>query len=75
MSKLFACLQHTWKDEEETDLFETVNKHHDHLLGIALLEESEKRDATVKLKVCINAQPSLDCSGADLSCSIECRTS
>jgi len=48
--------QHTWKDEEETDLFETVNKHHDHLLGIALLEESEKRDATVKLKDFMNTQ-------------------
>merc|ERR1711998_628543 len=56
MGHAIGLSQHTWKGEEETDLFETVNKHHDHLLGIALLEESEKRDATVKLKDFMNTQ-------------------
>ena len=36
-------------------MFETVNKHHDHVLGISLLEESEKRDAAVKLQVGMDA--------------------
>ena len=33
-------------------MFETVRKHHDDLLGLSLLEESEKKEAAVKLKVC-----------------------
>lgn len=48
--------QHEWTDEESTDMWETVHKHHDHVLGISLLEESAVKDAAVKLQDYMNTQ-------------------
>lgn len=48
--------KHEWNEDEQSDMFDTVHKHHDHVLGISLLEESAQRSAAVKLQDYMNTQ-------------------
>lgn len=48
--------KHEWNEDEETDMFETMHRHHDHVLGISLLQEDAQKSAAVKLQDFMNTQ-------------------